>query len=65
LAVREIGSSRFRLQRRNPLAKPAIKVKTQANQINKEINLKSVAVIEEGSVIKRNNLVLEQVMIQR
>ena len=47
------------------MAKPAIRVKTQANQINKEINLKSVAVIEEGSVIKRNNLVLEQVMMQR
>jgi hypothetical protein len=47
------------------LDKPVIKVSTQANQIKKEINLKSVAVIEEESIIQRNRLILEKVIVER
>jgi len=47
------------------LDKPAIKVTNKANDIKKEINIKSVVDIEEDSILQRNKLMLEHVIYER
>ena len=51
--------------RKNLLLKPEITVSNKANDMKQDMVLRSVAVIEEGSVIQRNKLMLEHVIVER
>ncbi|TNV72900.1 hypothetical protein FGO68_gene10707 [Halteria grandinella] len=51
--------------RKNPLIRPEISVANRSNEIKQDLVLKSVAILEQGSVIQRNKLLLEHVMLER
>ena len=54
-----------RVKKQSILKRPSIDVSSRASDLKQDIVLRSIAVIEEGSVLQRNKLLLEHVIMQR